>query len=423
MHARRVLLLGLGMLIAGLALLGCSKRERSNPLDPGNPTTGGAPSNFRALAGDGRVTLVWDPTNASGLRGFRLFRRVAGETGFTDVAGRVLDTFTGSYTDLSRTNDVDVTYRIHYVLGSNELSAQYSEGVATPGRIFPYVTEFANGTVARATPDARYISVRFGGFESPNDIAVDPATGTYWTSDTFDNAVEIQELSGLFRRITGLGQPSALALDLTNETAWICEPTADAVSHYTRFGTLATPSRLNAVIDNPLDVAVDPINRTVWVCERNGNRIRAFQPNGQPLWATGVTAPSRVAVDSVTKAGWVTSFESRKVTAFSSAGARLDSVTSLSGPIGVEIDARRGLIWIADAVSGRIVVVNRQAEEQFVVNGLSQVREIDIDLVTGNAWATVPGLNAVAVISPQGQQLRLLTGFRNPTGVVVDPGR
>ena len=51
------------------------------------------------------------------------------------------------------------------------------------------------------------------------------------------------------------------------------------------------------------------------------------------------------------------------------------------------------------------------------------MREIDVDLRTGNAWATVPGLNAVAVISPSGVRLRLLTGFLDPTSVAIDPGR
>ena len=41
-------------------LSGCSRRERTNPLDPANPATGGGPSGFNAIADFSLVRLSWD---------------------------------------------------------------------------------------------------------------------------------------------------------------------------------------------------------------------------------------------------------------------------------------------------------------------------------------------------------------------------
>lgn len=67
---------GLGLVfLVGLFLLTCSKKERSNPLDPSNPSTQGDP--FRLKAGmkhNGVVSTLTGITNQS-LYGYRLYRR------------------------------------------------------------------------------------------------------------------------------------------------------------------------------------------------------------------------------------------------------------------------------------------------------------------------------------------------------------
>jgi hypothetical protein len=409
-------------LLAGLAAaaaLGCATRERRNPFDPANPSTGGAPQGFRTLAGDGLVTLVWTPTDAPDLLGYQVFRRIPGSNNYQPLSGTI-PTSAGTYTDLGLANGVDHTYRLYFVFDRG-LGSLYAEGTGTPGPIRPYVTEFLGMTRARLTPDGRYVASRATGFQGPNDVAVDGLSHLVWTTDTYGGSVEVFDPGiGQATDFTGFAEPGAVAVDAANGTAWICDPGQDAVLHYTPSGP--DVDQIVGAIDNPLGIDVEPSTRVVWVCERDGNRARTFLPDGTPQWAATVRSPSRVAVDSLTRNGWVTSFTARSVYTISPSGTVVDSFTSLSGPIGVEVDSRRGRIWVADAAAGALVALDRTALLEFRVTGLSQVREVDVDLRTGNAWATVPGAGEVVVVSPTGSILRRIGGLVDPTSVAIDPG-
>jgi DNA-binding beta-propeller fold protein YncE len=408
------------LLILGTLLAGCSSREHQNPFDPANPQTGGRPADLRALAGDGQITLLWTPAHAPDLVGFQVFRKVQGQTTYQPLSG-VLPSTSGSYVDGSLPNGTTQSYRVFFVF-TNGLGNLPAEDSATPGPIRPWVTEFDGGSVTRLTPDGRYVAEREGGLVSPNGVAIDRNTGLIWVSDSFGGKVQvINPGAGTFLNIAGLGQPTDLTIDLTDQTAWICDPAAGSIRHFTRFGTSATPSEI-PLLDSPNGVAMEQGNRLLWVCERGGSRVRTFLSNGNPQWSLPVPAPSRVAVDSVTHEGWVTSFLASKVYRIGASGALLDSVTSVSGPIGVQVDARRGRIWICDALGDALVAVRRDATVEFRVTGLPEVGEVDVDLRTGNAWASVPATGTVARISPGGQVLGQVTGLVGPASIAIDPG-
>ena len=76
----------LALLVLLVAGSGCSSRERSNPFDPGNPSTRGHPIAFAALAGDGYATLTWQAVSGSGLVGYQAFRRAEGESSFRAIS-------------------------------------------------------------------------------------------------------------------------------------------------------------------------------------------------------------------------------------------------------------------------------------------------------------------------------------------------
>lgn len=408
------------VLILAALLAGCSSRDRLNPFDPANPRTGGRPADFRALADDGFVQLRWTPQRQSGLNGFQVFRRGPGQTSFQAVSG-VLSPADGVFTDRGVSNGSTYDYRLFYVF-STGLGDLPATDFATPGRIRPWVSEFNAGTIARLTADGRYVTGRSGGFTTPNDLAADGNTGVVWVSDPFGGKVQVFDpIQGTFVNISGLSEPGDLALDLSDQTAWICDTGAGAVRHYTRFGTQASPSI--DPLDQPIGAAFEQASRILWICERGGDRVRTFLSNGAPQWAAPLPRPSRVAIDSTTRSGWVTSFTDGSVYRLSPAGARLDSLTSLAGPIGIAVDPRRGRIWVCDAIAGRLVALRRDATVEFEVTGLPEVREVAIDLVTGDAWVTVPPQGRVVRVSPAGQVLAEATGLVDPAAIVIDPGR
>jgi len=408
------------LLIVAPLLAGCSSRDRLNPFDPANPRTGGRPADFRALADDDFVQLHWMPQRQSGLTGFQLFRRGPGQATFQTISG-VLSPADGFFTDRTVANGSTYDYQLFYVF-TDGLGALPATDRATPGQIRPWVSEFSGGTIARLTADGRYVTSRSGGFNSANDLAADRNTGVVWVSDPFGGKVQVFDpIQGTFVNISGLSEPGDLALDLADQTAWICDTGAGAVRHYTRFGTQASPSI--DPLDQPIGAAFEQDNRILWVCERGGDRVRTFLSNGTPQWAAPLSNPSRVAIDSTTREGWVTSFTDGAVYRLSPGGARLDSLTSLGGPIGVAVDPRRGRVWVCDALAGRLVALRRDASVEFEVGGLPEVREVAVDLVTGDAWATVPPQGRVIRVGPTGTILAEATGLIDPAAIVIDPGR
>ena len=145
-------------LAGALALLcSCSQRERSNPLDPQNPNSNGAPTGFNAIAGFLAVRLNWDPEPDLAISGFMLHRLLAGDSLYRPVAG-LLSKRSGTFLDTGVPNGVEARYRLYFITGS-ELSAVAAEDVAMPGPVRGSAA-FAEWFTAQGPRDARGRSLR-----------------------------------------------------------------------------------------------------------------------------------------------------------------------------------------------------------------------------------------------------------------------
>lgn len=410
-----VLALALGL------LAGCSSRERTNPFDPANPRTHGAPVGFAAVAGDHLVALGWEPAAGAGLSGFQLFRRDEGDSLFRPL-GPVLPGDTPGYLDFPLTDGRRYDYRLYFVF-SRGLGPRPAEDSATPGPLVPWVVEQGNGALDRLSADGRHVAFTRSGFVGPVDVQVDPITGRVWVSDPGFGRVTVYDPGlGLAVAITGLLTPSAIAVDPADHTAWVCDEGLNAVYHFTPRGAPAVPAAL-APLATPIGVALDPLDGSVWVCERGQNRVRHFSAGGTPLSSTAVDAPSRVAVDSTTREPWVTSFDRAQVLRLAPTGAPRDTVGSFLGPIGVAVDPRRGRVWVADARANGIVALGRDGSVQFRVGALIAARAIAIDRASGEAWVACTGEGTVVRVSPAGAVVERAGGLNQPYGIALAGGR
>ena len=404
---------------ATLLLAGCSDRERANPFDPLNPTTGGRPSGFMALAGNGEVRLFWDAATGDAFIGFQLFRRDPGETSYHAITG-VLSRMTTSFRDAPLANGSDYAYRLHFVFttGPGTLAA---EDVSRPGTTLPWMIESGGTELLRLTPDNRRISERRAGFGSTADVAANPRNGDVWVADEGNGRVVIYQTgSGVTVSVPGFQLPTAVGVDPSNTTGWVCDASRGRVYHVQRDGQVFAAS-IGPLLQ-PVDAAVDPFTGYVWICEFAGGRVRLHDDIGVLQWTCAVAGPSRVAVDSVTHEGWVTSFEHGIVTRISPAGQVLGTFPSFVAPLGVAVDATRGRIWIADPYAGRVIALDRDGQEEFRLTGLTDAGELSVDAATGDAWVVLGSTGSVVRISPAGTILRSQGGFRYPFAISVDPG-
>lgn len=409
----------LAVLVLGLLLAGCSKRERLNPFDPGNPFTGGRPSGFVALAGNQQMRLRWDGASTPDLLGYQIFRRVDGDSAFIPLT-TLLPARTTSIGDFGLANGLKHYYRLYYVFESGN-GVLPAEDFGTPGPMRPWISDGGRGSLVRVTADGRRVAFEDAAYSAPAGVAVDITGGRVWITDPGAAEVVVYDPSTTNRATIGppLVSPSAVAVDPGDLSGWVCDPGLNQVLHFTPAGNPAVPSQLFS-IDNPIDVAVDPTDRSVWVCERGADHLRHYAYDGSPIGAATVIAPSRVAVDSTTREAWVTSF-TRAVVVRVSGGTTFptprDTVSGFQGPIGIAVDFRRGRIWVADALAGQVVALRRDGSVEFRVSGLSEVRSIAVDVQSGEAWCTVPGIGQVARLSPTGALIDAAGGLSRPDGI------
>jgi streptogramin lyase len=414
MLARRPLL----ALLALSLLAGCSDRQRSNPLDPQNPATQGAPIGFAARASDHAVALNWVSIPRGEIIGFQLYRRVAGETTFTAISA-VLPTSASSYSDVGLLNGVDHEYRLFYVFDDG-LHGNPASDIATPGAVRPWVTDFSSRALLRLTPDARRVGLTdAGGYQSPGNLDVDPPREHVWICDTFAGRL-FRYTPSINEHVTinTVSEPVDVAVDPATGNVWVCDQGQGAVLQFDEDGNASPLNRIGSLL-TPLAVAVDPTDGSIWVCERDGSVVRHFDKNGVPLSGTSLGNPSRVAVDSLTRSAWVTSFTQGRVVRYDFNGVARDTIGGFTGPIGIAVDSNLGIVWVADAGSSRVVALDRFGDQLFALGGLSQAREIGLDKATGQVWVTLPGAGAVAVITPAGQVVRRVLGLSQPYDVAV----
>ncbi len=404
-----------------LAAPACTRRERSNPLDPANPQTGGRPEGFGAVAGFSSVALRWTARADLAIDGFQLWRQAPGAPDFLPF-GALQSRLSSSFLDAGTLNGQDYRYRLYYVI-DGQRSANPAEDIATPGPLRPWVCDPGNSELIRLSADGRDIASRHQIGITPYAISVSPREGLIWVSDPFAGSVARLEpvfLTGV--EITGLSRPFQIALDNTNASAWITDLDG-AVGHYFTSGQPAPPGRIDLLL-SPGGVAVNGNTRELFVCETGGNRVRRYASDGTPLSAGSVPSPSRVAIDSVTRFAWVTSLPTGRVYRLNEAAQVLDSLQLFAGPIGIAVDSRRRQVWVADAVGNQIIVLDATSRaELFRVTGISEPRDVDLDLATGDAYVVARGERSVVHLSVSGMIIARLTGFSDPYEVGLDPGQ
>jgi DNA-binding beta-propeller fold protein YncE len=411
----RAALLALALLAAG-----CSERARLNPFDPGNPSTGGRPAGFVAVAGNQSVRLSWDYVSSPTLVGYQLFRLAPGDTVYRALGGVLPSAQTG-LGDFGLLNGADHRYRLYFVFAGG-LGGLPAEDVATPGPLRAWVADYGARELARLSADCRHVADSFepAGGAYPVAVDVSTATGRVWAVGPAGDVFVYEPGSGNSNVIgQALGRPGAVAVDPADSSAWVGDVSDGRLVHLLPSGASADPPVLTG-LGYPGSIAIDAADRSIWVVEQDSNRVRRYAADGALASMARVDRPSRVAVDPVTHEAWVTSFYAARVVRVSADGAPLDTVTACAGPIGIRVDAGRRRVWVADGAADRVVVLAMDGSVVLTVPGQQGARELAVDPSTGEAWVTLGSVGAVSRLSPTGQELARATGLASPWGIALD---
>ena len=292
------------LLLTALLLSGCSERERSNPLDPLNPDTRGAPTGFKAVTNRDTARLSWDPMDVSGLEGYTLERSVAG--GSMDPLASVSPEVT-RYLDSQLTFDTPYSYTVLAVTQYGE-SQPAKRDTVVPGPHNFWVADFSRGMVRRVTYDGGHVLAERHFFISPEALAYQAGEGQLWVADYFERAVyrldlELQDVV----RLTLSGRPIELAIDTAAQALYILETDPDDIVVVSlegnRLETVAVPFEVD--IDGAL--AFDAVSNSLWLSpgEQGGLYRRELAPGGAWVLASAGPPGRRVDIDPVSGGCWM----------------------------------------------------------------------------------------------------------------------
>jgi DNA-binding beta-propeller fold protein YncE len=144
-----------------------------------------------------------------------------------------------------------------------------------------------------------------GGFNQPEGVAVDRATGRVYVSDTFNHRVQRFSATGTFQRKWGYrGRGTGDAMDYPRGIAvgrdgsvWLNNTRSANIKHYTPNGGFLGEFGSQGAADNQLyysrgiEVAG---NGTIYVTDSGNRRIKAMRPNGSLLWQAPCGTPALV---------------------------------------------------------------------------------------------------------------------------------
>lgn len=360
---------GRARLGAGLAILllvaGCSTRDRSNPLDPGNPDTGGEPKWLEALADEGGVDLSWR---------VRAYRDLV-EVRVVDAGhGSVLwaGPGDGSYRDAGLPDGEERRYRLDLVLDSGR-TRSLEEVAATPGPAVAWAADAGSGTLARLTPDCRGRRDSFR-FASISALAVDDTTGEVMVLEYFQGRVTV--------------------LDRNGNTRW------DLLTLTRPYSGLRTPDGW-------------------WVTDNNRGQVLLLDEDGNIDYADSTLA----FPGDLTPGGEGTVY----VVNLTRGVARLEvgEGQTASAPFNdpeVIATAADGTVWVSEAASRSLVHLDADLVELARFPGWERVEALRADpVVSGGVWVADRGSRRVVLVDPSGAVVQSLGYFPAPVSLVAAP--
>ncbi len=421
-------MLVISMIAACAAFPGCQGRDRSNPLDPLNPETGGSPDNLNAVAGNGEVSLEWRDLGFTDLIGYELLRLQEEEAETTILNTSPLQPSATGWIDRDVTNSRTYTYLLRF-LTPGTANPRSTEDKATPGPEIVWVTDRNSLSLRKISPDGRDLVESVSGFSGPWDLAIPLSGDIIWVADYFGGRVRKYSIDGDFllewnHSGAGRGLPVSVGADFLDATAWVggraTSGGADGVSHITDTGGEIA---YYSPIPYPADIDIDIADGTVWVASYEGGAVYVKRPvDGDFRPIQGFHRPVSLSSDPVAGRCWVA--DSRGLTLVNKNGSVELARGDFDSPTAVAVDASDGSCWVAD-LNGTSTVsrLDPSGTTEFSVGGFDYVTRMAVDYSTGACWITdVSDTDGEVVkISRDGEILGRVGRLSYPSSIGVLP--
>lgn len=370
------------LLLLGFCCGSCSDRPRLNPLDPKNPNTLGRPTGLNVVSMRDTVELRWDRLDLRDLSGFRIYRQLQGEPGFSPIAQMPPEI--QSYREVRAKFDTAHSYSIS-ALAPNFESLPSDAVTITPGPTFSWVADGRNGNLVKLTHDGMHEILRSSFFFNPFRLQIDTPRGNVWVLERyFGSDLSRLDMNGrLVKRIEGINGPADLALDQADGSIWVADTLTNGLLKFNSDGELV---KRNEAYKKIVALAVHPVTHEVWALNRDNRRVLIFTGAGD---------------------------------------RRGEANVNLQRPTDIDIDARTGNVWIADGT--RVIRLDAEGNpEALATQSFRFVSRLAADEISRGCWlidyATSVRDSRIVKLAPDGAlSFPALTGFDIPESLAANP--
>ncbi len=434
--AALVLLLG-----TAAGAIGCGGRDRSNPLDPGNPLTGGRLPGLVALAGHAQVSIRWDPLVYQDHPRVEITRFTTGrEAGYGPVPLVIpLDSVSfpavalesGAFLDTTALDGWIYRYELRLRAGSGAV-ASVSSLEAGPGAAVCWVVEIARERLVALAPDAGSARAARSELYSPRSLSLVSDGAGYWVADALlEGVARLDTLGRLLESYPVFANPSLVLADPLEGGCFVADDFGGRVGLVTAVGALSWEASEFAGVTS---LAFDPLDGGVWVVEPDANRVTRVRRGGARAFTVhGFNNPQQVVVSPAGVAGrsaavWVSDAGSGTLVRLTPEGREIARYGPFPGIRALALDGRTGEVWLgyggarSDGGTGHIVRLDPEAGIQLDVAAPYDPVALALESRNGACWVADARGGAVWRIPRFGMPLRHLEGLAFPASLQVEPG-
>ncbi len=290
------------IIAAFLLMNNCSDRERTNPFDPNNPFTHGAPTNVRVKSHRNTIELRWSKIDVEDLSHYQISRAIENEE--LD-SFRTLSADTNFFFDTPV--DYDTTYRYAVQAFTEYDAGTLSDTVKTiPGPVNFVIADFYNFVVRKLTYDAEYImAVNY--FPSPIAVETHLQEGNiyiaeYWSQQITVTDPELNPINTLELN----DRPIDFALDAVNQQLYILGFDQNQLIIITTLGAHVESISLPFQLAVKSHICYDSLSSCAWISVSGRDSLLQVQlyDTYQVHVYPGIIDPKKVYPDPIDGGCW-----------------------------------------------------------------------------------------------------------------------
>ncbi|MFH1941944.1 MAG: hypothetical protein ABIL68_07540 [bacterium] len=411
-------LIFLGVVVLSSTICDCSKRNKINPLDPGNPETDGKLSGLHVVSEKHTATLSWGAVDLEDVLGYSVYRKMEGEGKYGQVA--FVAAGLSNYKDGNLDYERNVNYKVSVVVSGYESPLTDSVSI-TPGPYNYWIVDGYLGFIYRLTYDGLHVISKIQSVLYPYAAAADTTSETIWVVDTLGLLYKLSRTGETLLIIEDLLYPTHVTFDPSAGVVWVCDGYRTRIGRYDTDGNfLGMTTGFDEISD--IDYAGD--SGGCWVADLKGATVQLVSSSNSIQIRVEDSLESPRAISYFQRGGWLWVADGSRLLRIWPDGRMEEAVDTGLILLCVSTDQTTGDCWaVLESDDGNENAVCKFRVDGYVaakVEGFRYVESLAANDFNGGCLAADMMNGWIVRISNEGEVLSVFTGLRRPWDIAVE---